>query len=95
MATHPTCACGQPTYIRISQSEKNPERPFYTCSTGTCNFFQWVDGKKSNYNRPKTTTTTTTKTNSISIGEQLKNIGNELRLIRELLSKHLSTENIE
>ncbi|KAL5864627.1 hypothetical protein ACOSQ3_002141 [Xanthoceras sorbifolium] len=46
---HPTvhCPCGAgPCVIRVSGTEKNPGRSFYTCpvpGTGQCKFFKWCD----------------------------------------------------
>lgn len=50
----PHCWCGVRAYTRISQSEKNPDRPFYTCPYGRCKYFQWVTSDEE-YNKHKNT----------------------------------------
>lgn len=36
--------------VIISQTDLNPQRPYFTCGNNhSCNFFQWVDGKKENW----------------------------------------------
>lgn len=38
------CHCNKQAGLKISQSQINPLRPFYTCrNRGGCPFFQWVD----------------------------------------------------
>ena len=49
----PLCDCGESAHVAKSHSEKNPGRDYYTCgrktifyrsqSSGTCDFFEWVD----------------------------------------------------
>lgn len=40
----PVCQCDEPKecYIRKSNTEKNPNKLFYTCRNGECKFFQWI-----------------------------------------------------
>lgn len=43
----PLCKCGLECSYKVSQSEKNPGKPYYACcrkkSEGQCDTFQWVD----------------------------------------------------
>lgn len=38
------CECNSQASLKVSRSQKNPERPFFTCrENGGCRFFQWAD----------------------------------------------------
>ncbi|XP_050219981.1 uncharacterized protein At4g04775-like [Mercurialis annua] len=40
------CDCGSPARVKVSTTEKNPGRRFYTCAgrnNPNCSFFAWVD----------------------------------------------------
>ena len=40
------CDCDEPVLLRISQSQTNPNRPYFTCQEtpqDRCTFFQWAD----------------------------------------------------
>ncbi|KAJ1388308.1 Zinc finger, GRF-type [Sesbania bispinosa] len=43
------CFCGNRAIVRMSKTQRNPGRPFFTCALSkdnelNCNFFAWVDG---------------------------------------------------
>jgi hypothetical protein len=43
------CKCNEPSVRKVSQSEKNPNREFWSCQNGGkdyggCGFFKWADG---------------------------------------------------
>jgi len=39
----PLCKCGQPSQIRTSKTEKNPNRDYFTCKNTKCGYFLWAD----------------------------------------------------
>ncbi|CAN0927057.1 hypothetical protein LINGRAHAP2_LOCUS35669 [Linum grandiflorum] len=40
----PDCDCGYPAKLRMSHTDKNPNRLFYNCHKfNRCDFFQWCD----------------------------------------------------
>ena len=40
----PMCGCDRPSNLRVSNSQDNPQRPYFTCGQKvTCEFFQWGD----------------------------------------------------
>ena len=47
----PLCQCDRPTTLKVSGSEKNPQRPYFSCkSDEQCKFFQWGDEELSDKN---------------------------------------------
>lgn len=42
-STSPLCNCGMLAELKVSNSDKNPGREFFTCSTRACDFFKWKD----------------------------------------------------
>ena len=50
------CDCDEPVLLRISQSQANPNRPYFTCQEtpqDRCTFFQWADKPLKPKNRRK------------------------------------------
>jgi hypothetical protein len=39
----PQCDCNIPAKYGVSNSQKNPGRAYYGCSTRACKFFSWAD----------------------------------------------------
>ncbi|MED6225706.1 hypothetical protein PIB30_096239, partial [Stylosanthes scabra] len=37
------CYCGLQAPIRVSKSEANPGREYYSCPTGRCRWFMWAE----------------------------------------------------
>lgn len=37
------CPCEEPARRQISNTDKNPDRPFYVCPRNHCRFFEWED----------------------------------------------------
>ena len=50
------CSAGHELQLRVSQSEKNPGRQFYSGEKGSCNAFKWVGDKYVPKCKPDATT---------------------------------------
>ncbi|XP_057417998.1 DNA-(apurinic or apyrimidinic site) endonuclease 2-like [Lotus japonicus] len=54
----PHCKCGEEAVVRVSKTDANPGKPFYSCylpkgHLSNCNFFRWVeDGNEVESNAP-------------------------------------------
>ena len=42
----PRCECGQSAVQRVSNSNANPERRYWTCTSKNCRFFRWVGASR-------------------------------------------------
>ena len=40
----PVCTCDEDCVVRMSKTEKNPNRPFYCCPRSKCQSFAWAGG---------------------------------------------------
>ena len=46
MAENPDCMCGKRSVMKVCHKVgPNENRPFFTCETRTCNFFESADGE--------------------------------------------------
>lgn len=53
------CHCNKPVINRIAQSGDHPGRSYFSCSSSSCRFFQWVDGHFPPKIKPSSVSTTT------------------------------------
>ena len=47
------CGCQEAVSLRVSKTEKNPNRPYFVCRDKDCRFFQWADEELSQKNKKK------------------------------------------
>ncbi|XP_057429646.1 uncharacterized protein At4g04775-like [Lotus japonicus] len=73
-AVVPHCKCGQEAVVRVSRTDLNPGKAFYSCylpkgHVSNCNFFRWVEEEGE----------------VVSNGQNPNNNDEEVRLLKEIL----------
>ncbi|XP_057418018.1 uncharacterized protein At4g04775-like [Lotus japonicus] len=81
----PHCKCGEEAVVRVSRTDVNPGKPFYSCylpkasHLSNCNFFRWVeDGNEVESNAP-----------NCMQNEEVVRVLNEISLKNEVLMQEV------